>query len=103
MKNRGLTFTLKQTDINYRSRNLVKQDNDWKHKYQVTVKELDVKEGEWQALEEILRKAISRLSVAGRGIDNALDQQLKNIQQFSRKKQDKKLLESLEKLTNIIA
>jgi diguanylate cyclase len=81
----------------------VKQDNDWKDKYQATVKELDAKEGEWQALEEILRKAIGRLSIAGRGIDSALDQQLKDIQQFSRKKQDQKLLEALEKLANIVA
>ena len=81
----------------------MKQDNDWKDKYQATVKELDAKEIEWQALEEILRKAIGRLSIAGRGIDSALDQQLKDIQQFSRKKQDQKLLEALEKLANIVA
>lgn len=81
----------------------MKQDNDWKDKYQTTVKELDAKESEWQALEEILRKAIGRLSIAGRGIDSALDQQLKDIQQFSRKKQDQKLLEALEKLANIVA
>lgn len=81
----------------------MKQDSDWKDKYQATVKELDAKEGEWQAIEEILRKAIGRLSIAGRGIDSALDQQLKDIQQFSRKKQDQKLLEALEKLANIVA
>lgn len=81
----------------------MKQDSDWKGKYQATVKELDVKEGEWQAVEEILRKAIGRLSIAGRGIDSALDQQLKDIQQFSRKKQDQKLLEALEKLSNVVA
>jgi diguanylate cyclase len=81
----------------------VKQDSDWKDKYQAKVKELDVKEGEWQALEEILRKAIGRLSIAGRGIDGTLDKQLKDIQLFSRKKQDQKLLDALEKLANIIA
>jgi diguanylate cyclase len=81
----------------------VKQDNDWKGKYQVTVKELDTKEGEWLALEEILRKAIGRLSIAGRGIDKSLDQQLKEIQQFSRQKQDQNLLQALDKLANIVA
>jgi diguanylate cyclase len=81
----------------------VKQDSDWKDKYQAKVNELDAKEGEWQILEEILRKAIGRLSIAGRGIDGALDKQLKDIQLFSRKKQDQKLLDALEKLANIIA
>jgi diguanylate cyclase len=81
----------------------VKQDSDWKDKYQAKVNELDAKEGEWQVLEEILRKAIGRLSIAGRGIDGVLDKQLKDIQLFSRKKQDQKLLDALEKLANIIA
>ena len=81
----------------------MKQDNDWKEKYQANVKELDIKEREWQALESILRQAIGRLSIAGRGIDTALDQQLKDIQQFSRKKQDQSLLEALEKLSSIVA
>ncbi len=81
----------------------MKQDSDWKDKYQTAVKELDEKEDEWRTLEEILRKAIGRLSIAGRGIYNALDQQLKDIQQFSRKKQDQKLLEALEVVANIVA
>jgi diguanylate cyclase len=81
----------------------MKQDSDWKDKYQTAVKELDEKEDEWRTLEEILRKAIGRLSIAGRGINNALDQQLKDIQQFSRKKQDQKLLEALEVVANIVA
>lgn len=85
------------------TRKQVKQDNDWKNKYQATVKELDAKEGEWQALEEILRKAIGRLSIAGRGVDKSLDQQLKEIQQYSRQKQDQNLLEALDRLANIIA
>ena len=81
----------------------MKQDSDWKDKYKTAVKELDAKEDEWRTLEGILRKAIGRLSIAGRGIDNALDQQLKEIQQFSRKKQDQKLLEALEVVANIVA
>jgi diguanylate cyclase len=81
----------------------MKQDSDWKDKYKTAVKELDAKEDEWRTLEGILRKAIGRLSIAGRGIDNALDQQLKDIQQFSRKKQDQKLLEALEVVANIVA
>jgi hypothetical protein len=60
----------------------VKQDNDWKDKYQAMVKELDAKKDEWNALDEILRKVIGRMSIAGRGADRAFDQRLKDIQNF---------------------
>lgn len=81
----------------------MKEDNEWKVKYQTTVKELDEKEDEWLALEEILRKAIARLSIAGRGIDKSLDQQLKDIQLLSRQKQDQDLLQALDQLADIVA
>jgi diguanylate cyclase (GGDEF)-like protein len=79
------------------------QDSHWKDKFQAAVKELDAKAGEWQALEDILRKAIGRLSIVGRSIDSALDQQLKDIQRFSHEKQDHKLPKALQQLGNIVA
>jgi diguanylate cyclase (GGDEF)-like protein len=79
------------------------QDSHWKDKFQAAVKELDAKAGEWQALEDILRKAIGRLSTVGRSIDSALDQQLKDIQRFSHEKQDHKLPKALQELGNIVA
>jgi diguanylate cyclase len=81
----------------------VKQGNDWKDKYQASIKELDSKEDEWDALEEALHKAISGMSSANRCADSALDQRLEEIQKFSHKKQDQKLLETLEQLVDIIA
>jgi diguanylate cyclase (GGDEF)-like protein len=80
----------------------VTHDRGWEDKFQGAVKKLDAKAGEWQAVEDILRNAIERLSVVGRGIDSALDQQLKDIQRFSREKQDHKLPKALQELGNII-
>ena len=80
----------------------MKQNTDWKSKYQSTIKELDAKESEWQSLEDILRKAVARLCIAGRGQDNNLNQQLELIQSFSRNKQDRKLSAALESLSQIV-
>ncbi len=81
----------------------MKQGNDWKDKYQASIKELDSKEDEWDTLEYALHKAISRMSIADRGIDSTLDQRLEEIQKFSHKDQDQKLLKTLEQLVDIIA
>ena len=77
-------------------------DKDWKSKYKAIVEEFEGKETEWQKLEEILRKTIGRLSIAGRGIDANLDTQLKEIQTLSRKKQDHNLDAALETLAQIV-
>ena len=38
--------------------------------------ELDLRESEWGKIEDLLRKTIARLCIAGRGQDARLDQQL---------------------------
>jgi diguanylate cyclase len=81
----------------------LKQNTDWKTKYKGTVKELDAKESEWLSLEKLLRKAVTRLSIAGRGLDKNLDRQLELIQALSRDKQDEKLASALESLSQIVA
>ena len=81
----------------------MKQNTDWKAKYQGTIKELDARESEWRSLEKILRKAITRLSIAGRGLDKKLDQQLELIQTLSREKQDQNLSGALETLSQIVS
>ena len=78
------------------------QNNEWKSKYQELARELDDKESDWKKMEDILRGAISRLSIAGRGIDNKLDDKLREIQNLSRSKQDQKLGDALEQLSRII-
>lgn len=79
------------------------KDSEWKSKYQTTIRELDKKEQEWSQVENILRKAISRLSLAARGLDDKLDDQLKLIQTLSREKRDERLASALNQLSTIIS
>ncbi len=79
------------------------QDSEWKSKYQTSIRELDKKEQEWSQVENILRKAISRLSLAARGLDDKLDEQLKLIQTLSREKRDERLSSALNQLSSIIS
>ena len=60
----------------------VEQHNDWQSKYQETLEELELRESEWVKIEDLLRKTIGRLSIAGRGLDTRLDQHLLVIQQL---------------------
>ncbi|MCP4187992.1 MAG: GGDEF domain-containing protein [Gammaproteobacteria bacterium] len=78
-------------------------DKDWKAKYKATVDELETKEAEWQEIDSLLRKTISRVSIAGRGFDARLDDQLKQIQNLSRDKKDTALADALEKLSRVVA
>ena len=81
----------------------VTKNTDWKEKYQDAIKEIESKETEWLSLEDLLRKAVGRLSIAGRGHDTNLDKQLTLIQKLSRKKKDQELSDALEQLSNIVA
>ena len=81
----------------------VAQDKDWKNQYRSIVQELEDKETEWNSIDALLRKTISRLSIAGRGIDAKLDAQLKQIQNLSRDKQDEMLEVALDELSLIVA
>ena len=78
-------------------------DKDWKTKYKAIVEELEGKEADWQDIDTLLRKTISRLSIAGRGFDNRLDDQLKNIQNLTRDKKDGKLTDALEQLSRVVS
>ncbi len=82
--------------------NEAEQTTDWKSKYQAALDDLDTREREWTRIEELLRKAIGRLTIAGRGIDADLDQQLRLIQELSREKRDARLADALESLSRII-
>ncbi len=82
--------------------NEAEQTTDWKSKYQAALDDLDTREREWTRIEELLRKTIGRLTIAGRGIDADLDQQLRLIQELSREKRDARLADALESLSRII-
>ena len=57
----------------------IQQNTDWKSKYQDVLDDLEARELEWTQIEELLRKTIGRLSIAGRGVDERLDKQLRII------------------------
>ncbi len=79
------------------------ENDEWKSKYQTALRELDEKEQQWSRIEDTLRKGISRLSLAARGLDEQLDEQLKLIQTFSKEKRDESLAEALSQLSTIIS
>ncbi len=81
----------------------VAENNDWKAKYQDALRDIETREQEWREIEALLRKTIGRLSIAGRGLDAALDKQLRLIQELSRKKRDKQLADALDQLSEIVA
>ena len=81
----------------------VEQHTDWESRYQDALKELEAREQQWAQRESLLRKAISRLSIAGRGLDVGLDQQLRTIQDLSRDKHDEELAAALPQLAEIVA
>ena len=52
---------------------------DWKQKYLASLEQLESQEREWAELENLLRLAVRRLSLAAEGIDPILDDQLGKI------------------------
>ncbi len=81
----------------------VDQDSDWKSKYQQALEALDEREREFCEIEALLRKTVGRLSIAGRGLDARLDEQLSIIQRLTREKRDDKLRMALDELSAVIA
>jgi diguanylate cyclase len=81
----------------------VEENTDWKSKYQDVLNDLEARELEWTEIEDLLRKTIGRLTIAGRGVDDRLDKQLRVIQQCSREKLDDKLALALTRLSEVIA
>lgn len=80
-----------------------KQNTDWESRYQDVLKALEAREQQWVQCEALLRKVISRLSIAGRGLDAGLDKQLRTIQELSRDKHDDELAAALPQLAEIVA
>jgi diguanylate cyclase len=81
----------------------VDQEKNWKDKYKAVVLELEEKESAWRATDALLRKTISRVGIAGRGIDPMLDDQLRKIQQLSREKTDARLGPALDELSRTVS
>jgi len=63
-------------------------ENNWKNKYLVVLRDLTDKEREWFKIEGLLRKAVGRLSIAGLGRNNKVDEVLNSIRASARKRGD---------------
>ena len=83
-----------------------KPSNDtalWKQKYLDGVEELERKQRQWQQAEEILRKTISRLTLAADGRDPQLDDQLQKVRAAIRDRVDNaQLSQQIETLSKVL-
>ncbi len=65
----------------------------WKDKYLDAIDRFEREEARWNRLDATLRRAIGRLSIACRGLDNRLDEELSELAQAIRQKVDIELLD----------
>ncbi len=78
-------------------------EKDWKQKYFDCLQKLDDSEASWLELEKLLRKAVSRLAITAKGLNDELDAVLKTIQQASRDRNDPLLEQKLTELADLLA
>jgi len=58
---------------------VVQEAGQWKQKYFTQLEEAERREKEWNEADELLRKTVSRLTLAADGLDDALDRQLREL------------------------
>lgn len=68
------------------------QAAQWKRRYYDSLEQLEKKEKLWLRSEDLLRRAISRLTLAAEGLDNTLDGQLESLRNAFRDKADGSVL-----------
>lgn len=64
------------------------QAAQWKRRYYDSLEQLEKKEKLWARTEDLLRRAISRLTLAAEGLDSTLDEQLESLRGAFRDKAD---------------
>lgn len=75
----------------------------WKRKYYDAIEELDRREQAWAHTEEVLRRAVSRLSLAADGLDDRLDEALDRLRSAIRDRADARTLEHhLERISHLL-
>ena len=77
-------------------------EKDWKQKYFDCLQKIDDREAAWLELEKLLRKAISRLAITAKGLNEELDAVLQKIQQASREADDEALDQQLGELADLL-
>ncbi len=68
------------------------QAAQWKRRYYDSLEQLEKKEKLWIRTEDLLRRAISRLTLAAEGLDDTLDEQLESLRSAFRDKADGSVL-----------
>jgi len=68
------------------------QATQWKSRYYDSLEQLEKKEKLWVRTEDLLRRAISRLTLAAEGLDSTLDDQLESLRGAFRDKADGSVL-----------
>jgi diguanylate cyclase len=66
----------------------VTETTDWKAKHLSSLREMEVEERRWRALEQVLRRLVNRLCAAAMGIDARLDTQLSKLADANRRGAD---------------
>lgn len=61
---------------------------DWKTKHLNSLREMELEERRWRALEQVLRRLVNRLCAAAMGIDPRLDTQLSKLAEANRRGAD---------------
>lgn len=72
-----------------------RQADHWQRKYYDSLEELDRREQEWQALEQILRRLASRLTLAAENDQPAFNRQLETLRQALREEHNPQRLNKL--------
>ncbi len=66
----------------------------WQRKYYDSLEDIEKKEKQWAGVEDLLRRTISRLTLAADGLDSTLDRQLKELRDAIRDREDSRTLSS---------
>lgn len=77
-----------------RTRMPAEPNEHWKDKYLDAIDRLEREEARWTRMDTTLRRAIGRLSIACRGLDNRLDEELAELGKAIRQKADVEILEN---------
>ena len=75
------------------SESVQSQLETWKRRYYDSVEQAEARERQWAGMEELLRKTISRLSLAADGLDETLDRQLRELRDAIRDRADDRTLQ----------
>ncbi len=75
----------------------------WKNKYFDSLEDLEKKEKQWSGVEDLLRRTISRLTLAAEGLDDTLDRQLKELRDAIRDRDEGPTLSrKIESMSNTL-